>query len=181
MIKFTINIDPRHTKKPRSIDVVIHRSLSAMREHNKKDYHDPENRTVGLCVPAPMGLEHSFKHNMWRVTYSQHVATVHFYSQGLTTEAICHEMTHAALCAYRADQNQDVRLGCETGDDEETVAYIVGDLCAKLMKELSSRGLNHKLGFTIGDNERKTRARKPVKGSTSDEQQAGVQTQPLEN
>lgn len=58
----------------------------------------------------------------------------------LTTEIIVHECVHAAAAIYRMDVNTVMQLGDACNPQEETLAYIVGDLTKSVVNALHGAG-----------------------------------------
>lgn len=53
-------------------------------------------------------------------------------------EIVAHELVHAAVQIYRMNVRRRVQLGVETGQREEDLAYIYGELFADLQDKLEA-------------------------------------------
>lgn len=67
-----------------------------------------------------------------------YAGTIRVAKGHVTAEIVAHELVHAATQIYRMNVRRRVQLGTETGQREEDLAYIYGELSAALYDHLDT-------------------------------------------
>jgi hypothetical protein len=129
MRAYKVTPEKRHTGgRKRTVVIQIHRTHKAF----LKASGYAKDSEKDLYVASTHSLLYKGKRRRTR----NPVAIVNLYKGGITTEAIAHEMTHVAFAIYRADTARKPAFGVGPDKREEQVAYLVGDLVAKVSRVL---------------------------------------------
>ena len=119
MSKFTIQTS--WVLKPAKIRVTVHDSVQDMQKSTKTEH------IGGLC-------------ERWHIDTKpldgQTVAHIHLHKGGLGSGLVSHEATHAATHIYKLGHKFD-----SLEDDDEPLAYTLGDIVSKIYKQLYKRKL----------------------------------------
>lgn len=117
----TFTIQTSWVLKPAKIKVTIHDSIIDMQKATETEH------TGGVC-------------QRWYIYTKpldgQTVAHIHLYKDALGGGIVSHEATHAATHIYKLKHQFD-----SLEDDDEPLAYTVGDIVSKIYRQLYKRGI----------------------------------------
>lgn len=139
LVKFQIST--RWTERKRTIQVYIHdtpKELLAYANRYNKSIGSDEVITdaVGLCQSFTL---EKLVNNEWVPTPA--AGFLRFSTEALTSGIISHEAAHMASNIYEQDWLPKHGPPWENIANEEVLAYLVGDITSKVVRQLYKRGL----------------------------------------
>lgn len=122
----------------RWIRIVVHETTAEFQAAAAKYQPNADwDGTAGAFHPAAHRERWDSKTGEWVPTSDPYFAGVMRLSkEQLDNETIVHECVHAGVAIYRSNIKQKVNLGDDVSDNEELLAYLIGDLARDVFAAL---------------------------------------------
>ena len=141
MSTIRFQISTRWTERKRTIQVTIHDTPEELRQagnaYNKAIGADGNiDQAVGLCQSH---YSEKLKNGEWVLTEAAGV--IRLTKDHLTTGVISHEAAHMATNIYHQDWHEQHGDPYDDIDNQEILAYLVGDITSKIVRKLYEKEL----------------------------------------